>query len=302
METMTMTAWFISSPEWKTVCREWYHKVSLLFRLFRSRFSTVLGLALFLPLLGTPSIAQQNAQEKLLFDQLNDSRKQAGLEPLEWDEHLASAARQHSQLMASKNQLEHVLPGEAEVGERLAATGIRFNRSGENVAYDSDLDDFTQSWLKSPPHKENMLSPNYNSVGIGVAKTDDGLFYATQDFAHSLAHLSESQAEDLATAAFNELRKSNGHAAVERISDSHVHDLACSMAQRGKLDPRSALKIGGVVEAVVYNNSHPENLPDSAHKVAERDRYTKLAVGACFTSDQPQNPGGTFYVVMAFFQ
>jgi uncharacterized protein YkwD len=274
------------------------------FAYFRHHFSTLAGaaaLACFL-MSAVPCFSQQNAQEKQLFNQLNDSRKHAGLEPLEWDEHLAQAARAHSQLMASKNQLGHVLPGEPEVGARLAATGVRFNRSAENVAYNTYLNDFDKAWMESPPHKENMLSPNYNVVGIGIAQSDEGLYYATQDFAHSLAHLSEAQAEEVVVNTFNALRTKEGRSPLQRINDSRVRDLACGMAKKGKLDPRKALKLPNVGEAVVYNNSRPEEMPDSARKIAASDRDSKFAVGACFTADQKGNPGGTFFVVMTFYQ
>jgi hypothetical protein len=299
---MMMTAWPIFSLRSKTAWGTSYHKLSLLFRLFRRHFCTAFVFCLWFAAFAAPLHAQQGAQEKQLFDRLNDARRQAGLEPLEWDEDLAHAARLHSQLMAKKNQLGHVLPGEEEVSARLVATGIHFNRSGENVAYNSDFDDFTQAWLDSPPHKENMLSPNYNVVGIGVAKSDDGLFYATQDFAHSLAHLSEAQARQLTADAFNSLRTKDGHAPLQVIGGEGVQDLACSMALKGKLDPKRALKLPNVLEAVVFNNSRPEDLPESARKAAERDRYSKFAVGACFTTGQPQNPGGTFFVVMTFYE
>jgi uncharacterized protein YkwD len=274
------------------------------FAYFCTRFSTIAGataLGCFL-IAAMPGLAQQSVQEKQLFDQLNESRKEAGLEPLGWDENLAQAARAHSQLMASKNQLAHVLPGEPAVDARLAATGVRFNRSAENVAYNTNFGDFHKAWMESPPHRENMLSPNYNVVGIGVAQSDDGLYYATQDFAHSLAHLSETQAEEVVANAFNELRTKDGRAAMQRVSDGSVRDLACSMAQKGKLDPHKALKLPNVGEAVVYNNSRPEEMPESARKIAASDRDSKFAVGACFTGEQPRNPGGTFYVVMTFYQ
>jgi len=245
--------------------------------------------------------AQQSSEEKQLFDQLNQSRKQAGLPALEWDERLAQAAREHTKRMIDANQLAHVMPNEPQVGDRLAATGIRFNRSGENVGYNSEFDDLQRAWMDSPPHRENILSPNYNVVGIGVAKSEDGLFYATQDFAHALPQRTAQQAEDLAAESFEGLRKKAGRTPLQRISDRRLEDLACGMAQNGKLDPRQPMKLEGVGEAVVYNNSRPEELPDSARTVAKRDRYSKYAVGACFSGDQPNNPGGTFYVVMTFY-
>jgi len=251
-------------------------------------------------LVGLPALAQQTAQEKQLFDELNADRKDAGLPPLEWDERLANAAREHSKLMADQNQLGHVLKGEPSVAERLAASGIRFNRSGENVGYDSNFNDMTDAWMHSPPHRENMLSPDYNVVGIGVAKTDDGIYFGTQDFAHALPQRTAQQAEDLVAQSFEELRKKSGPR-VERIQDAAVQRVACAMAKTGKIEPKLAMALPDVHSTLVFSDSRPENLPDAAHSLARSNRFTKYAVGACFTGDQPDAPGGTFYVVMTFY-
>lgn len=233
--------------------------------------------------------------------QLNESRQEAGVAPLEWDERLARAAREHTKRMIEANKLGHVVDGEAPVPERLAATGIRFNRSGENVGYNTDFDDLQRAWMDSPGHRENILSPNYNVVGIGVAQGEDGLFYATQDFAHALPQRTAEQAEDLAGDAFDNLRKQAKRPPIERVKNARVEELACSMAKSGKLNPRLASSLPYVRTAVVYNNSRPEDLPESARKLARQTDLTKYSVGACFTTDQPKNPGGTFYVVMTFY-
>ncbi len=202
--------------------------------------------------------------------------------------------------MADNNQLGHVLRGEPQVADRLGATGIHFLRSGENVGYNSDFNDITHAWMQSPGHRENMLSPNYNVVGIGVAQGDDGIYYATQDFAFGVAQRTPAQAEDMAADAFNDLRKKESRRPLQRLDNPQVHNLACNMAKTGKLDPRLALQLPNVREALVYNNARPEELPNNARNIARHNNYQEFAVGACFTGDQPNNPGGTFFVVMTF--
>jgi uncharacterized protein YkwD len=245
--------------------------------------------------------AQQSPQEKQLFEQLNQSRREANLPTLEWDERLAQAARQHTKLMIDNNQLGHVLKGEPSVAERLAATGVRFNRSGENVGYNTDFEDLHRAWMASPGHRENILNPNYTVVGIGVAQNEDGLYYATQDFAHALPQRSAEQAEDMVADRFDELRKKAGHGPLPRVKNTSLHDIACEMANSGKLDPRAPSRFPGVRASVVFNNSRPDELPKSAQDIAHQNRFEKFAVGACFTTDRPDNPGGTYYVVMAFY-
>ena len=256
-------------------------------------------LGLLIVLVGLPSLGQ-TTQEKQLFDELNADRKDAGLPPLKWDERLAEAARQHSKLMANRNQLGHVLQGEPAVAERLAATGIHFNRSGENVGYNSKFDDITNAWMHSPPHRQNMLSPDYDTVGIGVAKSEDGIYFATQDFAQALPQRTAEQAEDLVAQNFDALRKKVGPR-MQRLQEPAVRRLACQMAKVGKLDPKLAMALPDVRSTVVYSDSRPEDLPESARSTAYSNRFTRYAVGVCFSGDQPNAPGGTFYVVMTFY-
>src|SRR3954468_11138703 len=94
--------------------------------------------------------AQASSQEQQLVDELNRSRRDAGLPELRVDPKLTQAAREHSQRMADQQKLAHVLPGEESVAQRLAAAGVNFNRSGENVGYNTDFDGLHPAWMKSP--------------------------------------------------------------------------------------------------------------------------------------------------------
>ena len=254
---------------------------------------------LFLVLCGM-AFAQSTQQEQQLVDQLNQSRAQAGLPPLKIDDRLTQAAREHSQRMAETNKLSHVLPGEASVADRLASTGLHFNRSGENVGYNSDFNGLHSGWMHSPPHRENILNPNYNLVGIGVARGEDGVYFATQDFAHGTVERTADQAEDLVAQKVEAIRAKSGLSALTRQDSPQMHELACSMGRAGKVDPRRVLALPGVHYAITYNNSSPETLPSSASDAAQAKFVTKYSVGACSISDK-RNPGGTYYVVLAFY-
>ena len=241
------------------------------------------------------AFAQQSQQERQLVQQLNLSRAQAGLPPLKVDDRLTQVARKHSQLMADTRTLGHVLRGEQPVAERLAATGLRFNHSGENVGYNTDFDGIQQSFMKSPPHRENILNPDYTLVGIGLVRGEDGVYWATQDFAHATPQRTAEQAEDLAARSVKELR-----ASIRRAEVPALHDLACAMGRTGRMQPQRVLALPGVHYAITYSNSNPAELPDSAKEAARQGSVTKFAVGACEASGKA-NPGGTYYVAIAFY-
>ena len=72
--------------------------------------------------------------ERVLFDALNRERTAQGLPRLQWDEALASAAREHAVRMAQRNVLSHQLPGEPPVQDRATRAGARFSLIAENIA------------------------------------------------------------------------------------------------------------------------------------------------------------------------
>jgi hypothetical protein len=257
-------------------------------------------LVLLLPGLTLCAQSEPTSQEQQLIDELNQSRKEAGLPALQADPKLTQAAREHSKRMERQRKLTHVLSGEPKVAQRIAATGLNFNRSGENVGYNTEFDDLHPAWMKSPGHRANILEPRYNSVGIGVVRGSDGIYWATQDFAHVLEQRSADEAEDLAARKFAQLRKGAGVPALERVSSAALHDAACAMGKAGRLNPKQVLSIPGVHYAITYSNSSPDDLPSSAQQLADERQLKKFGVGACFVKEK-NNPGGTYYVVMAFY-
>src|SRR3954447_10588632 len=60
--------------------------------------------------------------EQHIFQLANQARKDAGVEPLQWNEEAAEAARVHAKLMADKQALSHQFSGELALRERMGET------------------------------------------------------------------------------------------------------------------------------------------------------------------------------------
>ncbi len=231
---------------------------------------------------------------------LNESRQKAGLAPLVIDDRLIHAARDHAMLMANQGQLSHQFPGEPVLSKRLAATGIRFNWDGENVAFDSGTAaEAHQGLMNSPPHRANIMNPDYNAVGVGVVRKGD-LIFVTEDFARRVQEYSPVEAENLAADAFSRLRARGRAMAVTRVGLPRLRALACNMARNGRLETRSALGQPDALYAVSYTGSQPDKLPSSAARLATDHSIKNFAVGACYGTTE-HYPGGTWWVVMVFF-
>jgi|SRR6185312_12120089 len=131
--------------------------------------------------------------EERIADRIDDERaKFAPAAPrLSGDTDLAEIARRRSTDMAEGAPFAH----EDAQGRFVAADLVRarfgpYGTIGENIMEMSasrafDAEKFAQvavdGWMKSPGHRKNILDPDYNRSGIGVA-VKDGTAYATQVF------------------------------------------------------------------------------------------------------------------------
>jgi uncharacterized protein YkwD len=137
---------------------------------------------------------QRNDSERELFELLNRERAANNLPELLWDDTVFKAARKHALLMVDLNILEHQLPGEPGLEERLTAAGARFSYIAENIAIGKDSPTIHSAFMNSPGHRANILSPRVTAVGIAVVHGTGGLF-AVEDFSQSFANVSLEQQE-----------------------------------------------------------------------------------------------------------
>lgn len=150
------------------------------------------GAALLIVLLagaGPTEIAQRRAAAlaKRAFHAINAQRVQAGLQPLQWDERLAAAARDHAFNMAGRGFFAHEDPELGGTGRRLKARGYEWSVCAENIfneqGYPDPVERAVEGWMSSLPHRRNIMNPALTHSGIGVASTGDDRFYFVQIFA-----------------------------------------------------------------------------------------------------------------------
>jgi uncharacterized protein YkwD len=111
-----------------------------------------------------------DAEEVAFLGLINDYRAANGLAPLAMSPTLTSAARGHSQDMATNNYFDHVGLDGSTFSQRIAAAGYPGGTTAENIfAGDERATGAMESWKNSPPHNANMLDPAYKAIGIGRA-------------------------------------------------------------------------------------------------------------------------------------
>lgn len=108
---------------------------------------------------------------------LNAERVRHNLRPLRLNRKLARAARRHSRSMARHHFFSHNSRNGASFVDRIRGagylSGARSWSVAENIAYGSGNRSTPRAigttWMNSPPHRANILSPSYREIGIGLA-------------------------------------------------------------------------------------------------------------------------------------
>ncbi len=123
-----------------------------------------------------------------IIGQVNAERVRRGLKVLKFSPRLAVVARGHSYDMAIRHYRGHNSPEGSTPADRVRGVGMECTAVAENI-YVDDYHKFEsigaralKGWLDSPEHRANLLSPDFVETGIGIARSNDGLTYVTQDF------------------------------------------------------------------------------------------------------------------------
>jgi uncharacterized protein YkwD len=235
--------------------------------------------------------------ERQLLDLANADRAHTGLPPLKMDEGLVRAARVHAAKMASQSQLSHQFSGEPSLAERISATAtLHLSRAGENVAMAANAEDAHQALMSSPPHRDNLLSPNFNVAGFGVFRSGNRLYIA-QDFGSSMTTYSVQQAQELVATSVEQLRAQARMPRLQRVDNRSTQSSACAMAQADSLSVANPPPGAYMLR---YTSMQPETLPSNISKViAQRGLHTYSA-GTCYARTQ-KYPNGAYWVVLVFY-
>ena len=104
---------------------------------------------------------------------------------------LTRAAQDFADYLAKTDTFSHTADGKRP-SQRVSEHGYQFSMVAENIAWEYDSAGYTTGalarafvtgWRHSPGHRKNMLDPDLDEIGVGVARSSKtGRFYAVQDF------------------------------------------------------------------------------------------------------------------------
>jgi hypothetical protein len=196
----------------------------------------------------------------------NRDRVAQGLQPLRWNASLATAAQAHAERMASERFLSHEYPGEESLGRRAEGAGAHFQAIAENIARGYSDSAIEVEWMNSVAHRQNILDPQMNSIGVGVAERG-GTLFAVEDFAHAAELLPPAEIE----------RKIGALLRRDGIDPTAPREAAAQACMSNSGYPR-----GGTGKLVIrFDTPNLDELPRGVEGPLRNGEYHRASVAAC---------------------
>lgn len=207
---------------------------------------------------------------------VNHARAEAGVSPLQWDQALADAARQHCVRMAAEESLEDQFDGEPNLTDRASRAGAHFSLIAESVATDSTPASIYDGWMHSPDDRTNLMNPQIDRVGLAIV-TSGSTLYAVADVERAVAVLTQTQVE----AAIADLLHRNGITILRDSADTASARAICATDK-----PVSRNEEGRHPRFVSrWQESDLSQLPQALNDQIKTPLYSQAAVGSCPVQD-----------------
>ena len=123
-------------------------------------------------LVGSGPASAGTSREARLLEKINDARVSHGQRPLRTSPDLMAAAESHSRSMASSRLLFHT----ASFTSLCCWSSI-----AENVGYGGTVRALHRQFMRSAPHRANILDRGMRQVGVGIVARD-GQLWVTEVF------------------------------------------------------------------------------------------------------------------------
>ena len=133
---------------------------------------------------GEPSgpLAEGVDRAAALLDMVNAARATERSPALRRDSALDAIAQRHAEAMRKLKRIAHDA-GDGDPRSRVEASALDVLAAGENVAHALDVTRAHRALWASPSHRENLLEPRFDRVGIGLAADGDGSIWVCEVFA-----------------------------------------------------------------------------------------------------------------------
>jgi uncharacterized YkwD family protein len=132
------------------------------------------------PATTTQTASALSVYEQKVVDLTNQERAKNGLPALKVDLTLSKMAREKSRDMSANGYFSHTSPTYGSPFDMMKKYGISYRYAGENIAMGQRTpEEVVKAWMNSEGHRKNILSPNFNYIGVGYVSQGN---YWTQEF------------------------------------------------------------------------------------------------------------------------
>lgn len=107
-------------------------------------------------------------EEQQFINLVNQERKKVGLSELKIDMEVMRVARIKAEDLSINNYFDHTSPVYGSPFQMLKDFAIFYQYAGENIAGNSTVTKAHTSLMNSQGHKDNILSKNYDAIGVGI--------------------------------------------------------------------------------------------------------------------------------------
>jgi hypothetical protein len=259
---------------------------------------------MFFLLISLSSYGYQEPTERLgteeieneLFDLINRERARQGISLLQISKSLIPLARSHSRDMAARSELTHISSDGKTYAERLKEAGLFFKGTGENVAFSQSFlpEAIHNSFMGSEGHRENILDPRFDSVGIGVFLREDEGYYITQDFLTAFEAKSEREFREMLEKQINARRSQRGLAPIPLLDE--LNNLAYEFSlkrAKGERLPDLPDRYGEIL--YLYISTPLLEIEEKDMEIIVDRATTRAGIGIYFAREE-KNPGGTYFI------
>lgn len=110
-----------------------------------------------------------NISPEAIVQLTNNEREKAGAPPLRLEPLLTQAALSKASDMVTRDYWAHVAPDGTQPWYFFVNSNYHYRFAGENLARDfTNPEDVVRAWMASPTHRENLLAPRYEDIGVAV--------------------------------------------------------------------------------------------------------------------------------------
>ena len=137
---------------------------------------------------GGGSFSNDEKIYETLLNLVNQAREEAGVKKLYYSSKVQEVCKIRTDEISY--YYSHTRPTGSRFCTAYRDAGIKYKKSGENIAYGLNMfdtpEEVFQAWMDSETHKENILNPNFEccAFGLSIVKVgSDTYYYWTQEFA-----------------------------------------------------------------------------------------------------------------------